>query len=258
MSIYSAKYRLASCKVNVKMLKEIEKYILFEAEAYLLKGNKTKDITGYETISKEMFHVNIEGKDDSVRYSSTEEYKGKRLPDGTKSVTLEFSSMVDKFFHLKVIFHSSISEHPVLEIAMADRNAKEECKPIAAGIIRIVKEHRNTNYLFHNRFVQIGLLFLYTFYNIYTFLNLTGYIETDPSALSLAYFIIFSNSFGLFILWYIVSIFMRRYTTFDTGRQKIINISYYIITALFVLVIGYYLYHVYSMMYSPHISHIKL
>jgi hypothetical protein len=241
MSIYSTRFRLASCKVSKELLREIEIFILKEAENYFTTGENAKGKDGFNALKKELYHVFIEGKDDSQKYSSIEEYSGDKLPDGTRAVVLDFSSIVDKFLHIKVTFHSSISEHPVLEIAMSDMRAKEVCKPIADGIISIVKQHRNFNSLFHNRIVQMGMLFLFA---IYTFIlySMLCIIPVDEPFI-LVYNFIFIMALGLFVFWFIISIFMRRYTTFDSDRQKYINIGYYLFTIVWFLFIAAIVYN---------------
>jgi hypothetical protein len=246
MSIYSTKCQLTSCKVNLELIRNIEKFILARGNEYLLKLENGKNEAVNEAAAKEMYHLYIQNKNESIKYSSIEEYKEEKFADGTNSVILEFTSMVEKFFHLKVTFDSSISGHPVLELAMVDRNAREICKSIEESITKIVKGHRNINFLFHNRFVQIGLLLFYTVYNVWNYFMLFSPSDSYTDPLSLAYFIIFSFAFVVFILWYIVSIFLCRFTTFDTNRQKIINISYYVITVISFLIIAYYLYRIFS------------
>jgi hypothetical protein len=226
--------------VSRGLLCEIEKLILDEAKKYFTTGEGAKGEAELDALKKELYHVSILQKDEVSRYSSIEEYDEDKMPDGTKEIVLDFTSIVDKFFHIKVIFHSSISEHPVLEIAMSEMRAKEVCKPIADGIIKIVKGHKNYNHLFHNRIVQMGMLFLFAIYTLILFSLLCITPVDDP--LVLAYHFVFIFAFTLFVFWFIISIFMRRYSTFDSDRQKNINIGYYLFTAVWFLFIAYIVY----------------
>lgn len=240
MSIYSTKYRLASCKVSRELLCEIEKLILNEAEKYFAAGDDAKGKADFNALKNELYHVSIQQKEEAQKYSSIEEYKDDKMPDGTKEVVLDFTSIADKFLHIKVVFHSSISEHPVLEIAMSEMRAKEVCKPISDGIIKIVKKHRNCNHIFHNRIVQMGMLFLFAIYTFVLYSMICIIPVETPHVL--VYNFIFIFAFTLFVFWFIISIFMRRYTTFDSERQKNINIGYYLFTIVWFLFIALLIY----------------
>ena len=247
MSIYSAKYRLSSCKVDKELLKELEDYILREAEKYLSGSDSLKEKIDFVSMKKEMYHFSIQGKGSITKYESVEKYEGTKLPDRTSIVALEFSSIVDKFFLIKVNFHSSISEHPVLKVAISDIKAKEICKPIADGIIQIVKEHRNSNYLFHNRTVQIGFLLLYTMYCIINFFIL----NYTQGPYILANSMIYDYIFVCMIFWFLISIFLRKYTSFDTKRQKVINISYIVFTLMYFSIVVLLFSRLLSKLYGP-------
>lgn len=198
MSIYSTKYRLSSCKVNRNLLLEIEAYILQEAEKYLAGSGGLKEKINFDAMKKEMYHVHLQGNDGAVRYESIKELESGKLPDGTTNIILDFSSLSDQFLHIKVNFHSSISEHPAAEVSVSDLNGREISKQIAEGIKTIVKKSRNYNNIFHNRLLQIGLLFLYAFYWLVKFV-IMEYTRWDEP-LSLAYNILFAEVFSMVII----------------------------------------------------------
>ena len=236
MSVYSAKYRLVSCKVTKNLLKDIESYILAEAKALI-------DGTSAEALSvNEKFHLIIETGEGTGSYTGIDAYEGDKLPDGTKSVILEYAAVAGKYFHIKVVFHSSFSEHASVEITLADNKAKNTVDRIARVIKDMAKEKKTLSYIFHNRGVQLSLLFFYALYNVYIFFRLNIWPDENLSPYILVDFVLFSLFVGAIGLWFIFSIFMRKYTKFETPREKIVTISYYGITLLYFVIIALFLY----------------
>jgi len=239
MSIYSVKYRLSSCKVTKKLVSELKSEILFQAKEYL-------QIPDGEV--RELLHIMIKEKDNPARQMNQVDFSEERFPDGTKEVIIDSASLVEKFLHIKITFHSSFSEHPLLEISMSDLRAREICEKISDSIKEIVRKYRNSNYAFHNRYIQVGLLALYVIYNVWNYFGIIGWLSPDPDALSLAKTIIFSFVYAIFVLWFIVSIFMKKYITFDTGREKLYVYCYYLVSLVLFIIAAGYLYHVFYMM----------
>lgn len=245
MSVYSAKYRLISCKVTKELLKDIEGYILAEAKALVDGGSD-------EALSvNERFHLIIESREGNISYKSIDDYEGDKLPDGTKSVILEYASVAGKYFHIKVVFHSSFSEHASVEMTLADNKAKNTVDRIARVIKEMAKEKRTFSFLFHNRGVQVGLLFFYALYTVYTFFRMNIWPDENISPYVLADFIHFGLFMGAVGIWFIFSIFMRKYTKFETPREKMVTIVYYGITLLYFLTIILYFYVRISEMHAP-------
>jgi len=244
MSIYSEKYRLNSSKVSVILLGELENFILSEAEKYLSKAEGAKEKINFNSIKGEAFHIFISGNEESKKYSSIKEYENDKLPDGTKTVVLDFSMYKEALLHIKIQFHSSISEHPVLEISVADVKAKEVCNHLSEGIIKIVKGRGNWNCIFHNHPIQIGLLFLYALFNVINYSYIFSPEMDNPFVL--AYNIIWAAALGLVVIWFLVSIFVRRYTSFDSKKEKMVSIGYYVFTAFYFALIIIYIINSYS------------
>ena len=233
MSIYSVRQRLSSCRVSTGMLADIEKQILKEADRFYL--THPDDAGGAH--SKEC-RLLIKTKGRTAEYSSVTQLGGGKLPEGIEELIIEYSSMYLQLFHIRIIFHSSISERPVLEISAADAGAKDTVSSIAAVISDAVKEHRNYSSFFHSHFVQLSLLFLFALYWMVDFYlyNYTNYFEP----MWLAKNIMLSAGLSLFAVWYIISIPVRRFTTFDTGKQKMINAGHWVFSLLYFAVPAVY------------------
>ncbi len=236
MSVYSAKYRLVSCKVTKDLLKDIESYILAEAKA-LIEGSSAEAFS-----VNQKFHIIIETGEEHLSFSGIDEYEGAKLPDGTKSVIMEYASVAGKYFHIKAVFHSSFAEHASVEITLADNKAKITVDRIARVIKDMVKEKKTFSYVFHNRGVQLSLLFFYALYNVYSFFRMNVWPDENLSPYFLSDFILFSLFMGALGIWFIFSIFLRKYTRFETPREKIITISYYGVTLLYFAALALFFY----------------
>ncbi len=235
MHTFFVKYRLTSCLVDKELIADIEKFILSETKEYFSSVENEADKTDFDTLKEEMFHIYIQTKSDSQKYFSINDFADNIFPDSVHTIVLDFNSYKNIFLNIRVIFHSSFSEHPVIEISLKAANAKEVCARFGAGIKALVYSKRNTNHWYHNRTVLLSLLLVYTLWNVINYFVLT--FTPSGSPLHLANNILFNFLFALLTVWIIISIFVRPYITFRTSRQTIISIGYNIFSILYLLII---------------------
>jgi hypothetical protein len=239
MNTYSVKYRLTSCIVDKELLQEIEKYILAETREYFESLEQDGDAGAID--NQDLYHVFIQAKEESYRLASIDEYDDDILPENVQTVILDFNSYKSIFMNIRVLFHSSFSEQPAVEISLKGQNAKEICSHFGAGIKSIVNKKRNTNHLFHNRALLLSMLIVYTVWNVINYFVLT--FTQSASLAHLANNILFNFLFALLSVWVILSIFMRPYITFRTSRQTILTIGYNFFSILYFAAIFVLFYH---------------
>jgi len=143
--------------------------------------------------------------------------------------------------NIRVLFHSSFSEQPSVEISLKGQNAKEICSHFGAGIKSIVNKKRTSNHLFHNRALLLSMLLVYTVWNVINYFVLAFTSSASPA--HLANNILFNFLFALLSVWVILSIFMRPYITFRTSRQTILTIGYNAFSILYFAAIFVLFYH---------------
>jgi len=235
MHTFFAKYRLTSCLVDKELIADIEKFILSETKEYLTSVENESNKTDLDSMREEMFHIYIQTKSDSQKYSSIADFAEDIFPDSVHTIVLDFNSYKNVFLNIRVIFHSSFSEHPVVEISMKAGNAKEICARFGTGIKSIVSRKRNTNHWYHNRTLLLSLLLVYTLWNVINYYVLT--FTPSASPMHLANNILFNFLFALLTVWIIISIFLRPYITFRTARQTIISLGYNVFSILYLMIL---------------------
>lgn len=235
MNNFFVKYRLASCIVDKELIASIEKFILTETREYFSTADNENGQADFDSMIREMFHVYIQTKSDSEKYFSINDFPDDLLPDSVHTVILDFNSYKSVFLNIRVVFHSSFSEHPVVEISLKAPNAKEISAHLGAGIKSIVNRNKNTNHYFHNRTLLLTLLLVYTLWNVINYFVVTFTPSSSP--INIANNILFNFLFALLTIWIIISIFVRPYITFRTARQSIISIGYNVFSLLYLLII---------------------
>lgn len=235
MNTFSVKYRLTSCVVDKELITAIEEYILKETANYFSAVENEDGGKGVEYSKEEMYHLLIQSKNESTRYNSINDFDDDLLPDSVQTVILDFNSYKNVFMNIRVIFHSSFSDHPAVEISMKGQNARELCSHLGTGIKSLVFRNRTTNHWFHNRTLLLSLLLIYTLWNVANYFVLT--FTPSASPVHLLNNILFNFLFALLTVWIILSIFLRPYVTFRTSRQTIITLGYNIFSILYLLII---------------------
>lgn len=235
MNSFFVKYRLTSCIVDKELIAKIENFILAETKEYFSSLEREDEKSDFDSMKEEMFHIFIQSKSGSQKYSSINDFPDNIFPDSIHTLILDFNSYKTVFMNIRVIFHSSFSEHPIVEITLKGKNAKEISVRINSGIKSIVYGNRTTNHWFHNRTLLLSLLLIYTLWNVINYYVLT--FTPSASPMHLANNILFNFLFALLTIWIIISIFVRPYITFRTTRQTMITIGYNIFSILYLLII---------------------
>lgn len=235
MNTFFVKSRLTSCVVDKKLVADIEKFIIDEAIEYLSSIEKNGEQIGLDSPVQDLFYITMQTKAGSRKYSSINDYEEDYLPDNLQTIILDFNSYKNAFLNIRVIFHSSFSEHPVVEISMHGHNLEETGARISNGIKKFINRKKNNNHWFHNRPLLLSLLLLYALWNVvnYFLINFTN--STGPMALYNN--ILYNLLFALLTIWVIGSIFIRPYVTFRTQKQNIITVGYNIFSMLYLLII---------------------
>jgi hypothetical protein len=235
MNISFVKNRLTSCVVDKKLIADIEKLIIDEAKEYLSSIEVKGEKIGLDSPVEDLFHISMQTKTDSLRYSSINEYKEDFLPDNLQVLIMDFNSYKDAFLNIRVIFHSTFSERPLVEISMHGPKLQAEGARIAGGIKMLVNRNKTTNHWFHNRILLLSLLFTYALWNVvnYFLINFTG--STGPMVVYNN--LLYNLLFALLTIWIIISIFVRPYVTFRTMKQNIIAVGYNVFSFLYLLIV---------------------
>ena len=235
MNTYSVKHRLASCTVDLDLIARIEKFIIEEAKDFLSSVEVDGEMIGLDSPVEDLYHVFIQTKTESLKYSSISEYTDDFLPDSVHTIILDFNSFKNAFLNIRVLFHSSFADRPVLEIYMNGHNLKETCAHFADGIKKIVNTKRNTNHWFHNRALLLSLLFVYALWNVANFFMIHS--GSGEGAMILSNNILYNFLFALLTVWIIISIFVRPFITFNTRKQNIISLGYNLFSMLYLMLI---------------------
>lgn len=233
MNTFSAKYRLTSCLVDRELIAAIEKYLLDEARSYFKEAGVSDE--EFDADMGEMYHIFIQTNSGSLRLASIDEYDEEMFPDNIRSIVVDFSSHKNVFMNLRVLFHSSFSEQPSIEVFIKGNRPKETAFRLGSGIKSIVATKRTTNHWYHNRTLLLGMLLVYTVWNVINYFVLT--VTPSATPMHIANNLLFNFIFAMLTVWIIVSIFVRPYVTFRTGRQTIITLGYNVFSVLYFLIL---------------------
>ncbi len=233
MNTFSAKYRLTSCLVDRELIAEIEKYIFEETKSFF--ADSDIESGAFEAGKGEMYHIFIQTKSGSIRLASIDEFDEEMFPDNIQSIAVDFSSYKNIFMNIRVLFHSSFSEHPSVEIFIKGEHAKENAVRLGSGIKSLVSAKRTTNHWYHNRTLLLGMLFVYTVWNVINYFVLT--VTPSATPMHITNNLLFNFLFAMLTVWIIVSIFVRPYVTFRTGRQTIISLGYNVFSVLYFIIL---------------------
>lgn len=235
MNTFYVKDRLTSCVVDKKLVADIEKFIIDEAIEYLSSIEVNGEPIGLDSPVEDLFYVTMQTKAGSRKYSSINDYGEEYLPDNLQSIILDFNSYKNAFLNIRVIFHSSFSEHPVLEISMHGQDREEVGVRISSGIKKFVNKNKNNNHWFHNRTLLVSLLFLYALWNVVNYFMINFTNGHGPAVVYNN--LLYNLLLALLTLWFIASIFIRPYVTFRTLKQNIISVGYNVFSMLYLLIV---------------------
>lgn len=235
MNTFFVKHRLTSCTVDKELIAGIENFIVNEAKEYLSSVEVNGEAIGLDAPVEELLHIIIQSKSGSDKLSSISEYIDPFLPDDLQTVIIDFNSYKNAFLNIRVVFHSSFSEHPVIEISMHGENLRETAANFVSGINALVNKKRNNNHWFHNRTLLLSILFVYTLWNIMNFFMMNFSQGTGPAVVYNN--ILFNFLFALLTVWIIISIFLRPYITFKTRKQGIITLGYSVFSLIYLLMV---------------------
>lgn len=235
MNTFYVKDRLTSCVVDKKLVADIEGFIINEAKEYLSSVEINGEKIGLDSPVEDLFHLSMHTTAGTRNYSSINDYDEEYLPDNLQSIILDFNSYKNAFLNIRVIFHSSFSEHPVLEISMHGQDREEVGERISSGIKNFVNKNKNNNHWFHNRTLLVSLLFLYALWNVINYFMINFNNGQGPAVVYNN--LLYNLLLALLTLWFIASIFIRPYVTFRTLKQNIISVGYNVFSMLYLLIV---------------------
>jgi hypothetical protein len=235
MNSFFVKNRLTSCVVDKKLVADIERFIIDEAKEYLSSIEINGEEIGLDSPVEDLFHISMQTTAGTRNYASIAEYSEDYLPDNLKTIILDFNSYKNAFINIRVMFHSSFSEHPVVEISMHGQDREETGMRISNGIKKIVNRNKNNNRWFHNRTLLVSLLFLYALWNVINYFMINFNDGHGPTVVYNN--LLYNLLLALLTLWFIASIFIRPYVTFRTLKQNIISVGYNVFSMLYLLIV---------------------
>lgn len=149
MKEYSLVVTLPSCRIQIADLKTLERYIT-------TKVTSTRNVPPEEVFKD--FSIIIDDPIGRETLNSLEELHSSLLADGTKSLTINYSTYKDPIRMIRIHLDSRGSRNSEIEIKMSGEFSKETAIGIASEIQQILLSSKNWNWLFHPHPLVSGIL----------------------------------------------------------------------------------------------------
>ncbi len=205
MTSYKATQVIPSCNVTKPLLEDLEGYIV----------RKAGDITGQEPDElKRHYGIVIQDSRGEEGLNSMSEYRRNQFPDDIRRVRLGFASYGEPSVRIWVSFGLDKASSEV-GVQITAPNAKELALVVIGEIGYILKEYRNVNFIFSDRYEYLSICVLSGTF-VYGFMSAINLLfkQRVPDLFDAAFYLLFLASFIYFVLRR-----FNRYSMFDTRKN---------------------------------------
>lgn len=137
MSLYQATKQLRSAKVTVRLLRDIERYLVSS-----LNKVHGPDKSGLETA------ISISDQFGTETFTSIDQYVRETLHNNTTAVEIDISQVNEERVRVQIIFGIHRYQNKI-RVQVEGENAYERTMGFFNSIDRLISEHKNFNFLFH-------------------------------------------------------------------------------------------------------------
>jgi len=206
MSEFSLHKTIAFCHVNMKLLAEIESFIL---------GKVPTLVNIPENQLKERYGVSIEDDSGTEEFQSIREYGFELLPDKTQEISLRLNMYSPKI-RIRVNFIGGETGHSCISIAYEGENAKMVAKDICEHINILLHQSSNHNWIFHP--LPYGLTTIFAVV-ISTALGIISFVNAETTISALIYFL----GILLCLSYAAIGIWLKPIILFDSKRSRTLD-----------------------------------
>jgi hypothetical protein len=209
MQSYIKQLPLGTYLVSTSLLKRVESYLLNDVPEIL-------DWPNSDT-SEVMISISIFDYFGEEKLRSIDQYKHSQFRDDTNGITVQYElKLHDKEIKITLRFGTEAKSSDI-SIHLTDQKAREKVSAIEEGIFDVLDQTKTINWFFHPIEYVAGAIILTA--------TICGILAWDSNyAITTKFYL--GMVFWLTIIYFIIYQFLKRYSTFDTNKQKHLNVIY--------------------------------